>query len=58
MNRTLAGILEMRLGTEFKDFGVLWEPTGEGVGWFGGLHSPYRKCTKNKQFLFPKENYL
>jgi len=58
MNRTLAGILEMRLGTENKYFGALGYPTGEGVGWFGGLHSPYRKCTKNKQFLFPKENYL
>ena len=28
-----------------------------GDVWFGGLHSPYRKCAKNKKFLFPNKNY-
>ena len=23
--------------------------------WFGGLYSPYRRCTKNKTFLFPNK---
>ena len=52
---TLAGILEMRLGTEFKDFGVLWEPTGEGVGCSEVFTHPTENVQKTNSFFSQKK---
>ena len=53
MNRTLAGILETGANLDDSIRGV----EKRGDVWFGGLHSPHRKCAKNKNFLFPNKNY-